>query len=32
MFGLSIGSVLVGLVLGWLLSGFLGRTLSKATG
>lgn len=30
--GLHLWSVLIGIFLGWLLSGVLGRALSKATG
>lgn len=30
--GLAWGSVFVGIVIGWLLSGVLGKALSKATG
>lgn len=29
---LAWGSVFVGIIIGWLLSGVLGRALSKATG
>jgi|tagenome__1003787_1003787.scaffolds.fasta_scaffold12125963_1 hypothetical protein len=29
---LAWGSVFVGIIIGWLLSGVLGRVLSKATG
>lgn len=32
MMGLHWGSILIGIVLGWLLSGVLGKVLSKATG
>jgi hypothetical protein len=29
---LAWGSVFIGIIIGWLLSGVLGRALSKATG